>query len=672
MVRLARDTRGHAFLFMAAFLIPLIAFSGSAIDAARLYTVKTRLQQACDAGVLAGRKVMDTGNTSSALDSNAVAQAQIFFKNNFREGWFKTTNVVLTPTKVGDNEVQGVATAKVPMTIMTMFGQPTRTLSVSCIARYDITDLDIIFVLDTTGSMACLPSDSDSSCSNYVGQQVFNDNIQTYKRPSGGNVTAGYAGSTGYYVPEKVGSRIAALRTAVIDFYATLAGKVDPSAHVRYGFVTYTSTVNAGQAIMSASPSYMIGGVGNGTTNWTYQSRRVISDYTYPSPDTVSNTNTGVTQDKCNSYKVARSPALVVSNGQTTYTYDPSTGKARETVVKWTSDRNGTCVVTNNVYGPHWLYTPVSYDVSSYLTASSVNDPSEVVNSPSSWQGCIEEASTSTGTITYDPNNPGGLPNDLNPDLVPNSLATSWKPMWSDVVFARNYNPGSYTYGFSSTANAEGDLDPPAATTPPMFGYMTTGLIYHSSTISNFFAKAGYAVCGKPIQRLATLSQSDVSNYVNATDFRAIGGTYHDTGMIWGVRLLSRAGIFKGDSQAWTVSGALRPLPTQVIVFLTDGDMAPTTSAYGMYGVEYFDRRVTGGSFASQTDYHNSRFLAECAKAKAMKINVWTVSIAPSVTTQMQQCASSTAQALYTTSGSDLDDKFKQIANSLAMLRLDQ
>ena len=44
---------------MAIALIPVAALTGSAVDMARLYVVKARLQQACDAGLIAGRKFMN-------------------------------------------------------------------------------------------------------------------------------------------------------------------------------------------------------------------------------------------------------------------------------------------------------------------------------------------------------------------------------------------------------------------------------------------------------------------------------------------------------------------------------------------------------------------------------------------------------------------------------------
>jgi uncharacterized membrane protein len=82
-------------LIAATMMVPILAFSGCAVDAARLYFVKMRLQQACDAGVLAGRKFM-TG-TGASLDATASAQSTAFFSNNFRSGTFGTTKSRLLP-----------------------------------------------------------------------------------------------------------------------------------------------------------------------------------------------------------------------------------------------------------------------------------------------------------------------------------------------------------------------------------------------------------------------------------------------------------------------------------------------------------------------------------------------------------------------------------------------
>jgi hypothetical protein len=138
--------------------------------------------------------------------------------------------------------------------------------------------------------------------------------------------------------------------------------------------------------------------------------------------------------------------------------------------------------------------------------------------------------------------------------------------------------------------------------------------------------------------------------------------------MIWGTRLLSPSGIFATDTAPWPT----RQQPNRVIVFLTDGDMAPNTSIYGMYGNEYYDRRVSGGDFTNLKSYHNARFLAECSAAKARNIQVWTVTIDSAASSQMQSCATTVSQALATTTGSGLSTAFTSIAKQVAMLRVSQ
>jgi Flp pilus assembly protein TadG len=79
LCNLIRNRAGNALPIMALIMALLMAFVGCGVDGARMYMVNARLQQACDAGVLAGRKAMTdatTGNT--ALDATATAAANAF------------------------------------------------------------------------------------------------------------------------------------------------------------------------------------------------------------------------------------------------------------------------------------------------------------------------------------------------------------------------------------------------------------------------------------------------------------------------------------------------------------------------------------------------------------------------------------------------------------------
>lgn len=620
LMRLVRDRRGNTLAMMAAFLVPLLGLAGSAVDVARLYVVKARLQQACDAGVLAGRKFMTS--TNSTLDPVAVTQAKNFFANNFKTGWMGSTGLAFSPTKTGDSQVAGTASATVPMTLMKIFYMPDKTIAVNCQARYDVADTDVMFVLDTTGSMACLSGGADT-----CGTGTY-----SYTRPSGGGV-AGYAGSTAYAVKELFSngsnvSRIEALRKAVLSFYDAFDANADPATNVRYGFVPYSSIVNAGQAILGVSPSYIVGSGGSSDQPW-YQSRQVVDDYVSSTSDSTPN----------NRSKTACTGSTV-RNPSTPLTYN-SSGSATNTYYYWKTtggffNSSSYCVQRVDTLGPRWEYKRLRQDVSSLVNgASSMTDPTAVDGSKTQWLGCVETPVDNPGQTTFLTNS---LPSELDPDVKP-SGANRWWPQMQDIEYWRT----------AATDYTNGDDNN-----------------YRPSLGSTALVQTGYSACGKPVKRLGVMERKDVYNYLYATDFVPQGGTYHDTGMIWGSRLISPTGPWASDTATWPA----RNPPNRVIVFLTDGVMSPNSNSYSMYGYEDYDKRVANGDTNNLTNYHNSRFLAACAAAKARNVDIWTVAIASSTSTPLQTCATTTNQALYTPTGDGLSAAFTSIAQHLAMLRI--
>jgi Flp pilus assembly protein TadG len=613
---LRRDRRGNTLAIMAIALIPLSALVGSGVDTARVYVVKARLQQACDAGVLAGRKFM-ASDGNSALDSVSATRANEFFSNNFKTGWLSTPATgmagaaTFTSRKTADSQVAGTASVTVPMTIMKMFAAPDVPLTVNCEARFDVADADVMFVLDTTGSMACQPSQT-SGCS---------PSVITYTRPDG---------TTGYYAQEVSGSKLSGLRTAVLNFYDTLDSNVDPSTNIRYGFVTYTSTVNSGFAIRDVSSDYLV-------KKWDYQSRYLIGDADNGSS---SQSTQSITSDACTAL-AGRSPASGYSTN----------GTATITTTSYSSS-NSRCTINSKPVKPSWRYGQKNWDVSQYVAGSTVADPTKITGATSKWQGCIEERRTSASSSFSQ----SSLPADLDPDLVPTNDDTRWRPMWPDVIYYR----GTGTSAVNGTVDYAGNSSNPYgdSTTTNTLGDYTNMLLYNNIS-------SGYVSCGKPVRRLAPMNRADVSAYVNASDFRAQGGTYHDTGMIWGTRMISPTGIFAGDTAAWPS----KPAPNRYIVFMTDGDMAPNYDLYGMYGIERYDKRVTGGSSSVQTSNHNARFLAVCQAAKSRNITVFVVGFGQTLTNELTQCASP-GQAYYASDNASLKAAFTKIANQVAMLRI--
>jgi Flp pilus assembly protein TadG len=239
---LARNVVGSTIAIYAIALFPLVGLIGGGVDMSRLYITKTRLQQACDAGALSGRKAMGSGAWSTTTGGSRD-KANLLFDSNFTSGDFGTTGGTRSFTESG-GVVTGTASATVPMTLMRVFGQADRTVSVSCSAKMEIPNTDVMFVLDLTASMNCAAT--DSSC--------------------------------GWRATEATNSRTAGLRKAVKCFYEALlkanTSEVctanDPSAttytgtaQIRLGFVPYAVNVNVGRLL----PNNYV------ADNWNYQSR---------------------------------------------------------------------------------------------------------------------------------------------------------------------------------------------------------------------------------------------------------------------------------------------------------------------------------------------------------------------------------------------------------------
>jgi Flp pilus assembly protein TadG len=607
--RLARDRAGTTAALMAAALVPLAAFTGAALDTARLYVVKVRLQQSCDAGALAGRKMM----TGLSLDSASKEYAQTFFKNNFRSGWFQTADVSFVPEDTADGQVKGTATAKVPVTIMKMFGAQPTTLTVTCEARKEIGDVDVMFVLDVTGSMTC--NTSEASCT---------------QTPIAYSTSSG----TRYYLQEKADSKIIALRSAVMTFYDTLDAAKDPSSRIRYGFVPYASSANVGSLLPT-------GYLANTSTT---PSRRIVGDANSGSPVTTTQARTN--EPNCNGL-VGRSPATGYPAQMTTVSWVSGTGSAAP----------GTCTITRQNLVPLWRYEQISVDVSQYKTGVATLDPTRIDGSTNVWDGCVVERET-RGDATFPQ---AGLPADLDIDLVPSSEATRWRPAWINTVYDRpNVAPDD-----TSSENWPG----------------TTTDVKRSRSVDALF-RAGFYTCPKRAQRLAEMNRQAVYDYVYAADFKGIGGTYHDVGMVWGARLISPTGIFASDTDCRANRTCGRH-----IVFMTDGAMAPNHCIYGTQGLERLDGRVMGATPngnctnasnqnwatslpATLDDRHNARFLALCTQAKNKGITIWVVAYAQSLTDDMKSCASNTTTAIYAPTDQKLQDAFRQIAGKIAELRI--
>src|SRR6478735_4610378 len=200
--RLLRDRAGNTLAIVAAALFPLLGLIGGAVDMSRGYLAESRLQQACDAGVLAARKRL---GTEAAVDGRIPAQVglfgQRFFNINFRDQAYGTRDRKFTLSLTEDYAVHGEASVQLPTTLMQVFNFTEVPIQVSCEAQLNFNNTDVMMVLDVTGSMAQInPGDS--------------------------------------------ASRINVLKSTVRAFHDQLDVAASAGTRIRYGFVPYSTNVN--------------------------------------------------------------------------------------------------------------------------------------------------------------------------------------------------------------------------------------------------------------------------------------------------------------------------------------------------------------------------------------------------------------------------------------------
>lgn len=471
--RLRRDTRGNTIAIVGAALVPLAAMIGSGVDMSRAYMAKTRLQSACDAAALAGRRIMQ----NDTLDATVTAEATRFFNFNFPQRLYQTAAFTPTITRPVAGTVRVQANTTIPTSIMSMFGFTSLPLSVTCDASLNFVNTDIMLVLDVTGSM----------------NRDINDNNTN----------------------DDANRKITALRAAVMALYDELAPIQTQlqanSMRLRYGIVPYSTTVNAGAAIRAMSADYL-------ADSWTYPSRTPV--YVQRSTTRVG---TDLTNSQCNAYVQARTPA----------TGYPATQKI---VARPGSGTRRPCDVTtltyedesHSGYTQEWLHEPRVFDTSTFKTGVATPLPSRrpgtTVNS--TWNGCIEERDTvDTINTSTDLTIPTAA-YDLNVNFVPNSPETRWRPAWRDVIYRPDgslplSNDSSNANAFTSYASNDQDACPLAAErlrgwtreqmqsqvnslTPRGYTYHDIGMIWGTRMISTGGIFAGdnpTTFSGMPVSR---------------------------------------------------------------------------------------------------------------------------------------------------------------------------
>ena len=625
ILSLLRDRAGNTLALIAAALFPLLALLGGGIDMGRSYLSQSRLQQACDSGVLAARKKLGSAVVTDGNVPADVADAgNRFFNLNFRDGSYGTDGRAFQMTLEQDYAISGEASVNVPTTIMTLFGYTEVPIAVKCEAKLNFSNTDIMFVLDTTGSM----------------KETNPDDTQP---------------------------KIDVLKEVVRDFHAQIEGSKGPTTRVRYGFVPYSTNVNVGALLKD---DWVV-------NDWTYQSREdfgtdpgVTSQYTYNDHFTQisgsQNSATGgsypatyhpATSEASSEYYSCDTPPPA-STSNTAYTLVSTTSEpyagppAGTKIIKhyravttgtyyWVEMSGRSCVQKRADYNNYTqefdqITIPYTQTSQKYRYAPIARD---VRNWRSEGSGCIEERSTYEIDDWDNVDLSRAL--DLDIDLVPSvgDPRTQWRPQYPSVIFERSLNwdgTGSFTLA-------------PVVTTDPW--YFRPGWIPNMVT------------CPTPARKLGEMNGSQLNTYLSTV---VPGGTtYHDIGMLWGGRLLSPTGLFASENS--DIDGKTT---SRNLIFLTDGKTEPYDIAYGAYGVEPLDqRRWKSNSPITLKETVEKRFGVSCSEVKKRNINVWIIGFGTSLDPFMTECAGA-GHFFEAKDAAELQDVFAKIAAQMGDLRI--
>lgn len=633
--RLARDVRGNTLAIMAAAMFPMIAMIGSGVDMTRAYMAQNRFRQACDAGALAGRRLLVGTTVNDAVTSEATK----YFLFNFPRGHFQSSAFTLSVTAPQSGTLHIETESTVPTTLMKLFGFQNLPITASCSATQDFINTDLVLVFDLSGSMNCAPG----------GGGDCND-------------------------VEQIGSKIGALRDAAKSLYDTLKPAQDQlhdnNLRLRYGFVNYSSNMNVGAALHSKNPDYIAG-------TGSYRSR-------WPTWAVDARTYLGnISESDCrNIYSTYDSQAgsigaTGVMGGYFQRVWRGTTHRCLA-FLQTSSDPDGLTYGQSPVYDMSAFKNSIlasnsTFDSSLYLGVRSPVSPNDgpwttTTPSPSPfnrWNGCVEERRTDAAAVNAATSNVAPTTAwDLDVDMIPSSDDSRWKPVWPEGVYWPDTRPSSFPSNIGSTSYNNTyagrrvmDVEPngvPSAPCPTA-----------SSRLTNYWN-----------------NESGFDGYVDG--LRATGGTYHDLGIIWGARFLSGTGIFRSNAPGGETNDVNDPdNPTKIrgfsvkkyMIFMTDGDMWPQPYYYSSYGVEALDGRVSGAPAYNEGqlgNLHLKRFRMACNAAKAKGIDVWVIAFSTTLTNDMRNCASRPDQASGLSTRDQLIAKFQEIGSKIGSLRLSQ
>jgi Flp pilus assembly protein TadG len=643
--RFARDESGVFAVLFGLMAIVLIALGGATVDYVTLEQTRQRAQV--------------------ALDAAALALQPEIFKPTYSEASVKAAALAIVKERVADPRIvdsiaisQAVANTTdgslylqarftMPTIFVSLVGVPELSASVVAEATRKKLALEVIMVLDNSGSMA-----SESRMTNLVAAAKCATNILMYSETvDNGNTCDPAPGAT------------------LVD-------------DVKIGIVPFTMYVNVG--------------TGNANASWMDRfNNAAIADDNMDNDD---DDTTGLLS--LPGYSMPTSWDLFNATGESwrgCVVARPHS-KTGSTASEYLDTDDTPPTGTNTLFVP--LFSP---DLVDYVGNNSyLWDSPAVCDRPAqgsttctqtetrycNWWGC------SNGPTTYTPSGPT---NFVNTTLFSKGIYGAHSPSCS----CRSWSSWSgWTSGGTQTR----------ARTCAGGGYIPQGLSnrelqervckYYAGVGSTGYSWGPNADCTRTAILPLTTNPATVISTING--MQAQGGTNIHTGVVWGFRALSPTAPFSEGAPYDEAT-------SKVMIVMTDGENTAYhyncgTQAslngncfHSAYGFQYNSNNSStttssGGNIPrmgnpSNVDNSvlvtemNQRTLDSCINAKAAGISVYTIGLATdsvsqstpeTVRTMLQNCATTAADAKFPNSASELKATFEDIANELSALRLAQ
>ena len=687
LCRLARRREGNIAILFGLSAIPLVIGAGIAINSVRAYTVKTRLGAALDAAALAvGSEVNQTPASLTTYMNN-------YFAANYPASALggATATVVAVPgnASLTASTVNFQASATVPMTFMQLVG--INTITVSATSQIKRTaGLEVVLVLDNTGSMLCGPND---------GAPNYNAAL----------CATGVVASDTSCTNASNESRICTLINAATSFVNTLTSAITASAQLYIGVVPYVTTVNVGSLFCTGATTCTHIQTDNCSGDWINKSGVVITEPATPAATATGNTTNAskiVTNISPSTSGVMVAGMLITGTGipaGTTIASVDSTSQIHLSA-NATSTRSGTTLTVNiagNTTSGSTSLTSIAapagaITVGTVLTGTGLPATGATVSAVSGTTATLCQSATSTHTATA---------LTLNAPINYDTTHTATTPQWMGcVVEPTSSGENSGVAGVINSTVTDPDTSEPAAwpnwypfwwvsgaqgngqwytTPPPTYSIkaQTNLTEVQGNVTSDWDQYAGpNQGCPEPMVPLtdvtASTGKTQILSTIKGMWPRDAGGTQVHIGMIWGWRVISPNGPFAPvNGHPLSYANATNTGWKKVIVLMTDGteEWPSSTQLTGLGQLSEGKINTTSSTATAQTNL-NTRLQTVCDNIAANgNIVVYTIGLGSDGASNaaLQNCPTGggTFSAADT---SNLQQVFNDIAQALIALRLTQ